>query len=266
VASPPPVTFPTTMPNQSVMQPFTSQGGMLSVSATAQGYTDTVTAYITGSQIANSDVTTATTNIYCPTSCCSAGTCTTLNGGQPATSNLFTMIAFTESTCRQFVLNADKHYPSSLGALWPAENTKSPPPLGSRIGLLMVQLNNPPINNPPGAMQTAWNWLTDVSVGLGIFDEKIQDYSIPLQTAAISSHTGLSPLTQLQLENMALGEYAITHPGNAKKQYYQPKCVGGTPKGKVCMGGSWQWKESKPNAATHYVDKMVRAAGTNPCP
>ena len=103
IASPERVMFQTTTPNQSEMQSFTSEGGMLSVSATAQGYTDTVTAYITGSQVAGADITQVTTNMYCPTSCCSTGTCTTLDGGQPATPNLFT-IAYPESGCQQFAL------------------------------------------------------------------------------------------------------------------------------------------------------------------
>ena len=152
IASPEPVMFQTTTPNQSEMQSFTSEGGMLSVSATAQGYTDTVTAYITGSQVAGADITQVTTNMYCPTSCCSTGTCTTLDGGQPATPNLFT-IAYPESGCQQFGLNVDHHYPTSLGALWPTENKKSPHRWVRRLACFRTQSAIHTLREcrPPGA-------------------------------------------------------------------------------------------------------------------
>jgi len=53
-------------PNQSIMQSFTGVGGKMTVNATAEGYTDTATVYITGTAISTSYITQVTTNMYNP--------------------------------------------------------------------------------------------------------------------------------------------------------------------------------------------------------
>jgi len=144
---------------------------------------------------------------------------------------------------------------------------------------MQVQLNNPYADE----MNTAWNWLDNAQASLGIFDNKVTNYAVKLQNKAIatyknstgSANRALPELKSLQLENMALGEYGTRANSNPSKQYYIPKCVGGTVAGDVCTcsGGctsvqGWQWEPrgtDKTNAAMNYAD-TVRSAPSPPCP
>ena len=234
--------FTTNMPNEATTRTYSGIGGQMTITATAQGYTDTTTAYITGTPIPNSDIRQVTTNAFCPSNCCSAGTCTTLNGGQPPTPNLFTMIAADESSCRQFADTYDappisiQPYPLSQ-QLWPDEPNM--PPDNDPLGLLMVQINNGYFTG----METAWNWLDNVQASLDLFDWKVKNYALVVQNAAVkkyknsagSVNPGLQNLLLPQLENMALGEYGTVAGKIPNLQYYIPKCMGGTSsKNNVC--------------------------------
>jgi hypothetical protein len=141
----------------------------------------------------------------------------------------------------------------------------------------MVQIENPSSTG----METAWNWLDNVTAGLGLFNEKVKSYALAVQKASVKKYTnsagsvypGLQNLTPLQLENMALGEYGTGAANIANLQYYTPECMGGTSsKNNVCTctGGctatqGWQWTANKSSSAYIYANNQVRS-NTNPCP
>ncbi len=206
--------------NQAVNRTFTSEGGRLTIraSATVGGIqcSEQIVNYITGVGVPNATITQRLRGLYTPAA--------------DGTQGLLTGIAMKESTYRQFFNSYTKY---GLTARWPVENiTSDPPPaIGTYIGMMQV----------PVAMDTAWDWLINTQTGANIFAQKLiiaTNEVANLQAA----RSGLPNLTAVQLENYALGLYGGFYPD----RYYAP----------VQIGGQWQWQTTTRQALLDYVSTI----------
>src|ERR1700688_2513541 len=127
---------------------YQSMGGQLVATATdGANSSASVTAYVVGSPIPNSQITTQLTNVYQP-------------GFQGFTPNLLCHIAVQESGYAQFITKTLY----GVSARWPVENgATSKVPAGSYIGLMQV----------PVTMTTAFDWVQNTIAGNGVFMGKI---------------------------------------------------------------------------------------------
>ncbi len=172
---PTPLSPPGPGPNQSTTNQFTGVGGEMTVYATAEKYTDSVTVFIVGPPWTNfpdsatsntidpANITTELTDVYqgmkqiCP----NPGGKNTPIAFTPATAGLMTQVAMLESTYQQFFnetlpLTADG-YTYEIDNVWPHENgATSVARAGAHIGLMMV----------PTTMVDAWDWLQNVTDGI----------------------------------------------------------------------------------------------------
>jgi hypothetical protein len=84
----------------------------------------------------------------------------------------------------------------------------------------------------PVNMNRAWNWMTNTQVGQQIFVQKVVTI-VAVVRAAVKEHPTLPPLSQAQLEKMALLQYGgwVIYQNQAGYQFFSPQLVGGT----------WQW-------------------------
>ncbi|MBU4211248.1 MAG: hypothetical protein L6437_12145 [Kiritimatiellae bacterium] len=215
-------TYQFTSPNnQAVNRTFISEGGRLTIkaSATVNGIqcSSEITNFITGVGIPDAIITQRLGGLYTPPT-----------GG---TAGLLTGIAMNESSYRQFDARITKY---GLTARWPVESIPErpdQPSRGSYIGMMQV----------PVAMDTAWDWLINTQTGADIFvNDKLvraRNKVADLQT----THPGLPNLNGVQLENYALGLY-----GGHSRPYYAPDQV----------GGQWQWQTTKNRPLLNYVSKV----------
>ncbi len=97
---------------------------------------------------------------------------------------------------------------------------------------MQAALQEPQGNNVKPPMATAWNWLENVQVAYAIFNQKL-GFIRQIETKKnTSEHSGLIPLTQVQVEEMALLQYGgFAGPLNPAAQYFVVQFV----------GGKWQW-------------------------
>jgi hypothetical protein len=142
-----------------------------------------VTSYIVGSQIPNSQITAQLMSLYNP-------------GFQGYTPTLLCLIALQESAYAQF----STKQPSSLygiNARWPKENFATPKvPAGSYIGLMQVAVTMP----------TAWDWLQYSIAGNNVF-MGFAAQVIPYQNAQMANTKGLPAMTGTQIEDSVLVMY-----------------------------------------------------------
>ena len=211
-------TYQFTSPNnQAVNRTFSSEGGRLTIKASANvngiQCSSEITNFITGVGIPDATITRRLKGLYTPPA-----------GG---TAELLTGIAMQESSYRQFDARIIKY---GLKTRWPVENISTTPPKGTYIGMMQV----------PVAMDTAWDWLVNTQTGANIFAEKL---TIAADKVANErrAHPGLRNLTTGELENYALGLY-----GGHSRPYYAPDQV----------GGQWQWQTTKNRPLLNYVSKV----------
>jgi hypothetical protein len=181
-----------------------------------------------------------------PFLCCTGsgtGTCT------PQTSNLFSLIAWKESTYMQFAKASANGLPEGL---WPYESQLSVPK-GKYIGLMQVPVN----------MNTAWNWVTNTQVAQETFVDKMI-YVVAAVKAAVKEHPALPPLTQVEMEHMILLQYGgwVNFATIPAYQYYSPQF----------SSGEWQWLQGKhinPKGLMYVMNTFNNPNGpppNTPCP
>jgi hypothetical protein len=187
----------------------------------------------------------ACTKASFPFSCCTGsgtGTCS------PQTSNLFSLIAWKESSYHHFLSGSANGF---NGALWPNESMTDP--AGQYIGVMQAALRAVNGNTLASPMDTAWNWLVNTQVAQNIFAQKI-NFVIAAVQAAVKLHPTLAALTQAQLEQMVLLQYGGFIEGKIKSpdgQYYTPNPSGG-----------WHWALNNTVSADgqNYVTGVIKAA------
>ena len=235
----------------STIQTFTGQGGFLNVSAMADAASECVEVPITGwlSNVPNQQppgcpsppgvvlvISQALNDLY-------------LAKGLFATPQLLEQLAYTESTYQQFIM-ADLNPPPSVlkchasqtYGLWPNQNySTTNAKNGQFIGLMQV----------PNSEEMAFNWVSNVTMGAGIFMDKIRiakKYS--RNRVSEDKPAGLPQLTADQLEDTAVGKYKNL------AYYWVPQCSTNSSLTKGnCPGGTWSWV-TNPNPCTN---------GTNSC-
>jgi hypothetical protein len=195
----------------------------MTIDAILGTFTDEIMVTLTGTQISDASICSQLLADY-----------TDENGGTPPTPSLFTLIAMKESTFHPFL---PKFFPKyNYNGYWPNESpATSIHRAGFNIGLMMTALTNDYVDPMP----TAWDWQQNANAAEQLFADKVQAAANQAVTV-ISNHIGLAPLTQLKLEDNALGRYNGNGTTTAS-QAWIVKCVNGTVSGKNCNGGQWQW-------------------------
>ncbi len=108
-------------------------------------------------------------------------------------------------------------------------------------------------------MDTAWNWLINAQIGQEIFQQKI-GYVVQTVQNAVAKYPTLAPLTQLQLEHMAVLQFGGWVGGgnvtNFNAQYYTPQTY----------NGSLQWRSNGriSRLAQYYVSHVFSPSPKTP--
>lgn len=217
-----------------VKRTYTAKGGKLTVDASFTEDARTavarpVTAFIVGSAIPDSDITSRLYSLY---------------GG--ATPGLLTGIAMRESSYAQFK-DVSKY---GQTVRWPNESDDG----GSHIGLMQVVTT----------YERAWDWHANTEYAARLFTREKLPAARRNENAIrrgeqrnnVAGRPGLRELTDTEREMMALVLYGPFAPGGPNvpvanraeqlaKQYYVPVCQGGVVTQQrndlVCEGGLWEW-------------------------
>jgi hypothetical protein len=195
---------------------YTSQGGKVTVTASSQAsgsQARPISFFVTGLSISPQDITNRLVNLYVK----SAG----------ATPRLMTGIAQVESSYLQF--KSRSLY--GVVASWPLESYDG----GSHIGLMMMPTAE--------KIDYAWNWLTNTSAGIDLFQQKLAS-ARSIMKKIVKSHNGLRALSPVELEHMALVLYGPAASGDLGKQYYLP----------VQSSKGWIWSintKNNPNGVSY---------------
>jgi hypothetical protein len=236
VAAPNSVSTFSTSGGQTQNNQYSAVGGQMTIDATAGSISDEITVTLSGTQIDDFTISPQLISDY-----------TSENGQAPGTPNLFTLIAMAESSYAPFSDITLYGY----DGLWPHESPKtSSHNAGYNIGLMMASLSNPYVDPMP----TAWDWVQNATAGADFFAQKVAD-EVTQENTILANHTGLSALSQPQLEDNALGRYN----GNgtaASNQAWIVQCVAGTVNATNCKGGTWQWVENTGSGADIYAQTV----------
>ncbi len=208
---------------------YQSMGGQLVATATDGAKSSgSVTVYVVGSPIPNSQITTQLTSIYQPSF-------------QGYTPNLLCHIAVQESGYAQFTTKTLY----GVSAHWPVENgATSNVPAGSYIGLMQVAVT----------MATAFDWFQNSIAGNNVFEGFVTK-AINYQNAQMANVPGLPAMTGQQIEDSTLVLYGGFADHSQKSlpplNYYIPGVVNGQPAWVLNPADSLQSNQG--NTPTDYV-------------